>query len=377
MEYKGKYLKYKRKYIDLKNKLYGGSYIISSPGIIQEKLIIYPEVSILLNSDLGVGDLGEGFKGYVQLGTIIECKQDPHLIGKKVAIKTFKESAEFISEKKQSEKNKMIEYGLDKDHELIETNYVASLYFDITTGPLENRLVYEYGGNILCNYVREPSIIYNFKNNKRIMLQLFTILHKLTTEHNNLHNDIKCDNIVYTVNENNEVDIKIIDFGASINIDKLTSGKETLYKRTNMNTPETIYNHLLYNRNPETREWAKKQNPLLNQYDRWYYYPFISIVYFLYMKQEYSTSGHGYIHDIIPLDRYSTQVWKQKAFEMLADNDNIIRIIKLNTNRVGEDDKTKIPYEEATYIINLINMICRVIPSERESPENIISFLKQ
>jgi hypothetical protein len=367
LKYKQKYLKYKQKYIDLqknnsiKKNLSGGSYTISSSGITEQKhLIVYPEVSILLH-----GKLGTGGSGSVQLGTIIECNRDITLIGKKVAIKSFFPSSGFTEkDKKEYEKKKMTEFGLDINEQLIEIPNVAILYFDITTGPLQHRLIYEYGGNTLCNYIRENPEIYNTNNNKRIMRQLFKILFKLSKK-DNMQNDIKCDNIVYKVNPDNTVDIKLIDFGASLSISKLNSGGENFGRRTNMNTPETIYNHLLHNNNPITQIWAKTQNPSLNNFDKWYYYPFVSVVYFLYTGREYST-GNGFLYKYIQ-PQPSKEHWKQRAFELLSDNTIIIDNIK----------KINIPEKEKEFIKKLIEMMCKQVPSERASPEKIIEFLSK
>ena len=359
MEYKQKYLKYKQKYIDLQKKnLLGGSYIIASHGETTKKdLIVYPEVSILLDDYLGSGGSGS-----VQLGIIIDCSKDARLIGKKVAIKTFKGDKLFtIQQKKDYEKNKMLKFSLDENGVLKQTDYVASLYFDIITGPLEHRLVYEYGGKTLCNYVKESPLVYNNSNNKRIMYQLFSVLHALIAK-DNMQNDIKCENIVYSVNPQNEVDIKLIDFGASMSITALNDRTDNFGRRTNMNTPETIYNHLLYNTNPLTKQWALLQTPTLNKFNKWDYYPFISMIYFLYSKQQYSPD---YIFSIIPSQK-SKEDAKLEAFKILINNDNIKMAIDTIPN-INETQKLQ--------FLKLIDMMCKPLPDERAEPDIIIDFL--
>ena len=364
MEYKQKYLKYKQKYNELQKKnlaknLWGGSYIIDSDGVVKN-LIEYPEVSILLEDKIG-----EGGSGSVKLGTIIECKRDVRLIGKKVAIKEFKRDYKHTSEEKKNyEKQKLVDFGLDYNEHLIETEYYPSLYFDIMNGPLKNQLVFEYAGNTLCNYIREKPEIYNINNNRRIMLQLFKILFELAKK-DNMQNDIKCENIVYKVNFDNSVDVKLIDFGSSMSISELNAGKVNFGNRTNMNTPETIYNYLLHNKN--FKSWAEQLNLLLNNFNRWYYYPFISIVYFLYAGQEYSTgnNSNGYIHNNITAD--SKEKWKQSVFYYLSENQNIIDNI----------DKLNIPGSEKIFLNELIDMICIPEPRARASEETVIDFLSK
>lgn len=350
------YRKYKLTYFSDHQPMSGGSYIINSEGKIENReIIIYPEVSILIEKELG-----RGGSGSVKLGTIIKCTKNDKLIGKQIAIKSFFEGGGFKSEdKKNYEKSKMLSFHLDEHETLIEHQYIASLYFDITNGPLRDCLIYEYGGNILCNYIRDH--IYNLENNKRIMKDLFIILYNLS-KIDNMQNDIKCDNIVYSVDSNNNVNIKMIDFGSSIAISKLNNGEETLGRRTNMNTPETIHNHLI--NNPQ----LMTLNPLYNNFNRWYYYPFISIMCFLFTGIEYSTGNNSFIHGLV--GKQSTkEAWKAEAFKILLDN-NIIK--KFLEQYVKDEFRSHL-----SQLNLIIDNMCIPIPSERNTEQSIIELLSK
>ena len=352
------YKKYKLTNFSQHQMMSGGSYTINSDGRVENReIIMYPEVSILIEKRLGSGGSGE-----VRLGTIIKCDKDKRLIGKQVAIKSFFSSNGFKSvDKKNYEKDKMMSFQLDRDEHLIENSHIASLYFDITTGPLTDCLIYEYGGNTLCSYI--GSHIHNLENNKRIMKQLFTILYELS-KIDNMQNDIKCDNIVYSVDLNNNVNIKMIDFGASVAISKLNKGEETFSRRTNMNTPETIYNHLKNNQREDLIKHIEE--PLYNNFNRWYYYPFISIMCFLFTDIEYSTGNNSGIAKLVGVES-SKEEWKAAVFKILLDN-NIIKDF-LNKH---------IKEEFRSYLSQLniiINSICIPIPSKRNTEETIIELL--
>ncbi len=352
MDFEKKYLKYKTKYINIKKqqKILGGSYTISSVGTIQQKqVIIYPEVSIIINKSLGSGGSGS-----VDLGIIVDCARNNNLLGKKVAIKSFFADSFSSEAKKNYEKSKMISFHLDEDNQIIENPNIASLYFDITNGPLKDCLVYEYGGDILSNYITNPN--YNLENNKRIIYQLFTILYQLS-EKDNMHNDIKCENIVYTVDSSSNVNIKLIDFGSSMSILSLNNGTENFGRRTNMNTPETIHNHLINN-----KSGLMSLNPKLNNFNKWYYYPFISIVCFLFTGIEYST-GNSYLNTIIE-QQPSRNHWKLAAYNILINNDNVKQFLRTN---VKPDFISKLSQIEL-----LIDSLCKVNPSEREEYSNIL-----
>ena len=363
MEFQKKYLKYKTKYMKLQKKeitnLLGGSYSVASQGITEKKdVVIYPEVSILLKEEIG-----KGGSGSVQLGLIIECVNS-NLIGKKVAIKSFFPSGPFTPEaKKKYEKEKMTTFHLDEEDKIIENPLIASLYFDITDGPLKNCLVYEYGGNILSNYITSP--YWNLNNNKRIMYQLFKIFYDLAQK-DNMHNDVKCDNIVYSVDATGNVNIKLIDFGSSMSISALNTGKENFGRRVNMNTPETIYNHLLNNK-PEIKKLVDDLNPALNNFNKWYYYPFISIICFIFTGRQYSTGGNGYINDLTPQPQPTKEHWKRAAYDLLINNENIKNTLKINTK---EEFKSYLPQ-----IYELIDNICKPIPSDRMSEDKILTLL--
>jgi serine/threonine protein kinase len=364
----------------------GGSYIINSIGNIKTcELIVYPEVSILLDKKIG-----EGGSGSVTKGIIVKCAKNDKLIGKSVAIKSFFESDQFTSEaKKKYEKDKMLEYHLDENDTLIENEnpYIASLYFDITNGPLKDQLVYEYGGNILCTYIGSPN--YNLENNKRIMKQLFTILYELS-QRDNMHNDIKCDNTVYDIDSNNNIHIKLIDFGSCVRISLLNNNTINFQRRTNMNTPETIFNHLINNQEKLktnqnlTLPFTKADAINLNNFNRWYYYPFISIVYFLFTGIEYSTGSLSYIkkkiedkddmniNELIKSigDINTKEKIKLLTYIILLNNDTYIKThLKNNINHIFRD------YLPILY--TLIDGMCKPTPSMRISEDAIIELLSK
>jgi serine/threonine protein kinase len=349
----------------------GGSYIINSEGITENRqLIIYPEVSILIETDpLGSGNsyvLGSGGSGEVKLGTIIKCTKNDKLIGKQVAIKSFFSDKKFTpTDKKIYEKFKMTSFQLDEEETLIEHQYIASLYFDITTGPLKDSLIYEYGGNTLCSYISSP--FHNLENNIRIMKQLFNILYQLANR-DNMHNDIKCDNIVYSVDSNNNVNIKMIDFGSSVSISALDAGTVTLGDRTNMNTPETIYNHLKNNKYGGQDLIKHIVDQSYNIFNRWYYYPFISIMCFLFTGVEYSTGNHAYIHELIGWQPPKERM-KYRAFEILLNNEHIKRYLEQNIYPIFAHYLPELN--------TLIDEMCKPIPSTRRSEDNIIELLSK
>ena len=368
------YLNLKKKYINYKKNLIGGSYLIESHGtlLLENNICIYPELSILLEDDI----IGSGGSGSVNLGTIIECSINPILINKTVAIKTFKDPKNKISEKEMLKK-----FTLDVDNELLEISFIPTLYFDIISGPLKDKLVYEYGGNTLNTYFDSENC--NIKNNIHIMLQLFTVLYNLAKNHDNMQNDIKNLNITYNINRD-EININLIDFGSSRSINKLNNKDDNFKRRTNMNTPETIYNFLTNNNRLDlfletTTENETNIDEKYNNYNRWYYYPFISIVCYIFTGNEYSSGKAGtlFIENLIDktkiLDEsgnFQMTLWKTEALNVLLNNDNVIRFL---TEHLPEKFQ---PYLESI-LKPIINMICKPIPNERASEEEIISFLTQ
>jgi hypothetical protein len=336
----------------------GGSYIINSAGIsdaINTNIIKYPEVSFLLKNYLGAGGSGS-----VSLAEITECKIDPSLNGKKVAIKTFNDSVGFSSEDRQKhEKNKLLKYQLDRDGTILITENLSVLYFDIKSGPLKHTLVYEYGGDILSNYVSSP--YHNDINNKRILLQLFTILRHLTNDKNNMHNDLKCENIVYLVDEKGLINIQLIDFGASFSIDKLRSGEETLIRRTNMNSPEAIKNYLLNNTQVYPYQGIEGVNE--RDFSRWYYYPFISILFFLYIGKEYSTGPTSIMKSILNKEEPNFTTMFKYKIDILS--------------RLLNNDFIKKYFIKYPIIQNLINTMCKPIINERMNEDEVLAELNK
>lgn len=374
MDYYQKYIKYKNKYLKMQ-KISGGSYIINSNGITEHsELIIYPEVSILIDKKIGEGGIGS-----VTKGMIIKCSKNPKLIGKTVAIKSFFKYREYTSENmKKYEKDKMLQYHLDEDNSLIENPYITSLYFDITSGPLKDCLIYEYGGNTLCSYI--GSFEHNLENNKRIMKQLFTILYELA-QRDNMHNDIHCGNILYNIDSNNNVNIKLIDFDACERISEFNNKSKYFGRNIRMNTPETIYNHL---KNSSRGKYLSLpfEHEELNNFNRWYYFPFISIVYLLFTGIEYSTSNTSYImakikqKDDENINKLITQIgtldskekWKLLTYNILLNNDTYIK--KYLEQNIYEKFREYFP------ILNtLIDEMCKPIPSTRMSEDSIIELL--
>ena len=230
MDFKTKYLKYKNKYTTLKNKLSGGSYTLSKEVVVDhvgdEIKYIYPEVTIITSKT----KIGSGGTGSVTLGRIENCILNPSLNGRQIAIKNF---VEYDTESKEKEKRNMLTYRIDEDGKIIEHPLIASLYFDIKYGPLKNKLIYEYGGKTLSAYrVGVPE--YSLENNKRILIDLFTIFAELVHK-DNMHNDIKCANTVYSIEPTGVVKTKLIDFGSSRSISQMESGIDSFKSRTNIN----------------------------------------------------------------------------------------------------------------------------------------------
>ena len=348
-------MEYLQKYT-FNNLLSGGSYKITSEGSIEKKdVIIYPEVSILVNKFIG-----RGGSGSVNLGVIISCNINPTLVGKHIAIKNFMSKPKLgLSEKqtKDSEKAKMLEFKLDEDNKLVETQHIASIFFDVDSGPLANSLIYEFGGDTLCSYVGKTH--HTLENNKRIMRQLFTVLYELQKK-DNMHNDIKCENIVYSIDSNNNVNIKLIDFGSSKKISKLNSGEANFSDRTNMNTPETIYNHLKSN----NYQGLAIDDPKYNNFNRWYYYPFISIITFLFTGKEYSSGDSMYVE---PADYKDRKDRKNKILINLLDNNNIKTILQ---RYIYPQFNSYLPK-----LYDLIDKICIPEPLARTSEDIILSIL--
>lgn len=357
----------------------GGSYIINSASTTDPtnpNIIIYPEVTFLLKSHLGSGGSGS-----VQLAEIITCSIDPSLNGKHVAIKSFTPSNGFTSEQKQQfEKNKLVKYQLDNDDFLVKINYISTLFFDIKTGPLSNTLIYEYGGDILSKYKNSP--YRNEINNKRILIQLFTILRYLTVQKNNMQNDLKAENIVYLIDKDDLINIQLIDFGASFGIDELYMGAETLKNRANMNSPESIKNYLVANNQVYPYKGIEGINE--RDFSKWYYYPFISILFFLYTGKEYSTGPDSVMKSIMELEEpvFTTPFkYKMDVLSRLLNNDFIKYYFYHNTfSKYINKTQNILSYEFAptyTIIQNLFNNMCKPIISERMGEETVLEELNK
>lgn len=358
----------------------GGSYIINSEQNMtgtDPNIIVYPEVTFRLEEHIGTGGSGS-----VSRARIINCSINPSLNDKVVAIKFFNPSHGFTAEsKKQYEKDKMITYHLDTDGSILKINNTPSLYFDIKSGSkLKDTLVYEYGGEILNKY--KDSLYHNEINNKRILIQLFTILRLLTNEKNNMQNDLKCENIVYLIDKDGLINIQLIDFGSSFGIEELRAGTETLNKRTNMNSPEAIKNFLVNNNKIYPYQGVEGVNE--REFSKWYYYPFLSLLFFLYTGKEYSTGEAPLINEIINLVTPGfTTLFKHKIdiLSRLLNNDFIKYYFYQNSyNKYINKDLNILSTEFApkyTIIQNLIDNMCRPIISERMSEDAVLVELNK
>jgi serine/threonine protein kinase len=353
-EYQKKYLKYKTKYLNMIYKLnnqIGGSYSITSDGRINE-IISYPEVSFIIDVRLGMGGSGAVTKAIIK-----ECPINPSLIGKQVAIKNFGENygnSRDPADLAKSEAANLISYLLDKEGELVTITNIPSLLFNIKTGPLANNLVYEYGG-LELRYLLQDEKNYTIDNIKLILIDLFKILRKLSLEHDNIHNDIKQENIVYDINEQGLISVNLIDFGSSRRRSELESGKDNFIKRTNINSPETIKNHLKLSST--------------NNFSRWYYYPFISIMFFLLTGIEYSTgsSRHTLISKLVTLN---DKTYKKDMLEIILENKFIkSELSKRITSKFRSVERL------IEKINNIIDLMCKEYPIERASEDDVIRLL--
>ena len=354
-EYQKKYLKYKIKYLNMLDKINnqsGGSYNITSDGRINE-IISYPEVSFIINVRLGMGGSGAVTKAIIK-----DCSINPSLIGKQVAIKNFGENygnSRDPADLAKSEAANLISYLLDKEGELVKISNIPSLLFNIKKGPLANNLVYEYGG-LELRYLLQDKKNYTIENIKLILIDLFKILKKLTIKNDNMHNDIKQENIVYDINEQGLISVNLIDFGSSRRISKLESGEDNFIKRTNINSPETIKNHL------------QKSNST-NNFSRWYYYPFISIMFFLLTGIEYSTGPSRHIL-ISTLFTFNDKTYKEDMLKIILENKSI-------KNELSNRINPKFRYIERLIekINNIIDLLCKEEPIERASEEDVIRLI--
>ena len=256
----------------------------------------------------------------------------------------------------------MLTYRIDEDGKIIEHPLIASLYFDIKYGPLQNKLIYEYGGKTLSAYrygVKE----YSLENNKRILIDLFTIFAELVHK-DNMHNDIKCANTVYSIEEPSlVVKTKLIDFGSSRSISQMETGKDSFVLRTNMNSPEAILNYLHLNK------WPGFEVSFTKNFKRWYYYPFISILYYLYTGNEYSTGDKSYMHQLYGSTSSSKQKYKFNCLEHLKNNENIKQDLAKHIHIKDSALLTKLN--------NIIDMMCVLNPDERASEEAVLGALNK
>jgi hypothetical protein len=358
----------------------GGSYIINSEQNMlgaDPKIISYPEVTFKLEEHIGSGGSGS-----VSRAIIINCSINPSLNGKVVAIKFFNSSNGFTAEsKKQYEKDKMISYHLDADGSILKINNAAILYFDIRSGTkLKNTLVYEYGGETLNKY--KDSSYHNEINNKRILIQLFTILRLLTNEKNNMHNDLKCENIVYLIDGNGLINIQLIDFGASFGIEELRTGTGTLIRRTNMNSPEAIKNFLVNNHQIYPYQGIERVDE--RNFSKWYYYPFLSILFFIYTGKEYSTGESTLINEIINMVNPGfTTIFQNKIdiISRLLNNDFIkYYFYHRSYNKYINKDLNILSTEFApkyTIIQNLIDNMCKPIINKRLNEDEVLAELNK
>jgi hypothetical protein len=349
----------KFKFINL--NLDGGSYEIN---ISESYSKIYKSNEVIIEIEEDI--IGEGGSGQVKRGTILNCRNHPELNNKIVVLKYFRDS-----ESMYDEQRKLLTYNLDVDNGLINIDSLATLYFVIKN---KNCLVYDYGGDILVNFIKKTEhnpLIYNFKNIASIIKQLLVILFKVTNEHNNMHNDLKGENIVYVINPDNSVTIKLIDFGSSLKLDELNSGKELKFKkRININSPETIIRHL------------KLNNQIIPEYDsfdtnfnRWYYYPVISILAMLLCGQEYS-SGPRKNSYLKKFEYFTINNLENKLFVLknLLDTNNIKTYI---TSFCNKNLKTSFNYpKNIEIILNLIDLMCKPNSHDRIAESDIIKLLE-
>ena len=150
-----------------------------------------------------------------------------------------------------------------------------------------------------------------------------------------------------------------------------------------MNTPETIYNHLKNSArgNYLSLPFAHEE---LNNFNRWYYYQFISIVYLLFTGVEYSTGNSAYIiskimkKDDENINKIITEIktldskekWKLLTYNILLNNDTYIKTYF--EQNIYEQFRDYLP------ILNtLINEMYKPIPSTRMSEDAIIELLSK
>ena len=234
-------------------------------------------------------------------------------------------------------------------------NANISTILNLGKSPLANNLVYEYGG-LELRYLLQDKKNYTIENIKLILIDLFKILKKLTLENDNMHNDVKQENIVYDINEQGLISVNLIDFGSSRRISKLESGEDNFIKRTNINSPETIKNHL------------QKSNST-NNFSRWYYYPFISIMFFLLTGIEYSTGPSRHIL-ISTLFTFNDKTYKEDMLKIILENKSI-------KNELSNRINPKFRYIERLIekINNIIDLLCKEEPIERASEEDVIRLI--
>lgn len=338
------------------NNLCGGSFEISKKGTKKNNIIKYPEVTIELGEKIGKGNTS-----IVYIGKIIDSSVAPQLKNKIVVIKQLKDRNNDITSLEKTfkrESSKLKYFNLDKDNEIVEIDNIIPLYFKIKYEPIEYSLIYEYGGNSLKTFYEDNhknSKVYNKKNIISILNQLFNVLYTITHRpYLNLHNDLKGNNIVYSINKDNSVKINLIDFGNSLKRTKL-EGEEgfKLFKdKVFVNTPEIITNFILANKEDMILyEDIKKKNNLpdiklpelvkTTYFKRWYYYPFVSIISMLLTDNEYSTGKQSYLDKLFRreykdynLDKKDyIFIRKLRMYEYISDinklKDYIIRKIKV------------------------------------------------
>jgi len=367
-----KYLKYKRKYLNIKNLINekkGGSYVISDEHISiteieNNYLIQYPQLKICVKKR----KIGQGGTGTVYSGKILQTSLDGSLNETKIIIKKFK-----CMNKLNYEYNNLQIFQLDTSNEIVRIPSLVPLLFKIDSGYLRNSLVYEYGGIDLGNFTTGKSY-YNLANIKQIIIDLHNILNKLTNSYDNFHNDIKTDNIVYTINENNCAIIKLIDFGSSKQLSKINSDDDKPYYkiRCNMNTPEMIKMHIRLNQEFFNQEILADINYDIEYYKKWYYYPMASIIFFLFTGQEYSTGDNSFIQ--------STQ-W----FKNIKNNPRPIRKYYIMTNLLDNDNikialrdtiNTQFSYLYGN-ICNIFDELCKEDPTNRISNDSFINLINE
>jgi len=390
--------------------LLGGSYDVDEPitinrlsGTTSQYIIERLKIKIFVNENPIVNTPEQIlYKGIIQESDII-----PGLNGKQVILKYLQDKFDPLTSKilmdSKTQMNIELEnlrfFKLDEKNNINIINNIVPLLLVLKE---EQLLVYDFYNKFLMDFYeheRSKPEIYNLKNIKSMMIQLFIILYKLVlAPYNIAHNNISGYHIIYDIVQEDKVVIKLIDFNDTLHIGELNDNSDNQSNKLISNepkniTPETIVRYLKLSTDkklhPELNlvseeEMMKSDTIQKNNFDsnfnRWYYYPFISIFSLLLCNKELWTGNpeeYGIFKLMKPPENKSKYEYYFKIIDYLLDPSLVKKFIFENlTEEIKQELIKSDKLDRFKQIFNiLIDEMCKGNTKFRMIENYIISFI--